>query len=72
MEKLIKARPIKIVTLFLKLLESGTAAHYYKDLFKGLQMRGWKIEIYKGFGIYESSGFKKYYPQYQTGILRVL
>ncbi|WP_410508452.1 hypothetical protein RSJ42_17155 [Methanosarcina hadiensis] len=66
MEKLIKARPIKMVTSFLALLEPGTAAYFCQDLYEVTHEILKQISVVKkknkGFGIYENSGFKKYYP----------
>ena len=65
LEKLIKARPIKMVTSFLAhwnghrcLFSSGP-----KELKREVltQIGRCKKEN-KGFGIYENSGFEKYYP----------
>ncbi|MEL7662785.1 MAG: hypothetical protein AAGU10_01475 [Methanosarcina mazei] len=73
MEKLIKARPIKMVTSFLAILEPDTAAHIYQHhlrayrLVAEVRMRRGKIKN-KDFGIYENSGFKKYYPEHKAGI----
>lgn len=65
MEKLIKARPIKMVTSFLahwnghRCLFPSESKELKREILT--QIRHCKIEN-KGFGIYENSGFEKYYP----------